>query len=82
MISFELGEELELIRQSASRFAQEQLRGAARAAERARAVPPELCQAFAELGLGSAVLAEDLDEKPLSVSPYLVEEHEEDTVQV
>ena len=60
MISFDLGEELDLIRQSASRFAQEQLRGAARSAERARQVPQALCQAFAELGLGSVTLAENL----------------------
>jgi hypothetical protein len=29
-----------------------------------------------------AVLAEDLDEKPVTVSPYLVEEHEQETIAV
>lgn len=60
MISFQTSDELSLVADSAGRFAQEKLRPAGRAAERARAVPQGLRTAFAELGLGLVELPESL----------------------
>jgi len=60
MIDFELGEELELIRETARSFSAERLRPHDRAFEGARSVPDELRQTFAEMGLASLEIPESL----------------------
>lgn len=60
MIAFDLGDELELVVQSAQRFAQNDLRPAARAAAQSRQVPEAVVQRFVQMGLGLCDLPEGL----------------------
>ena len=60
MIDFELGTELELLRETAHAFAEERLRPEDRAHESDRAVGAEAVQAYREIGLGSIELPEAL----------------------
>ncbi len=60
MIAFDLGEELELVAQSAQRFADTELRPAARAAAASRQVPEAMILKFVQIGLGLCDLPEHL----------------------
>lgn len=60
VIAFDLGEELELVAQSAQRFADSDLRPAARAAAASRQVPDAIVQKFVQMGLGLCDLPEHL----------------------
>ena len=58
MIAFDLGEELDLVVQTAQRFADADLRPAARAASASRQVPETIVQKFVQMGLGLCDLPE------------------------
>jgi alkylation response protein AidB-like acyl-CoA dehydrogenase len=60
MIDFELGEELELIQETARAFAAEQLRPREREFEAARAVGDDVRGVFTEIGLAALELPEEL----------------------
>ena len=69
MISFELTEEQELIRETVREFAIGELREAARPADEASAAPDELLEKSWELGLVAAVIPEDLGGGGMERSP-------------
>lgn len=60
MIDFDLGDDLAMIRDTAERFARDQLAPNMREAERARGLAPELRRRFHELGLSAVELPEEL----------------------
>ena len=59
MIDFELGDELELVRQTARGFADDHLRPRMREHESARALSAEACAAYAEIGFATLEWPED-----------------------
>jgi alkylation response protein AidB-like acyl-CoA dehydrogenase len=61
MIDFELGEELELIRETARSFAAERLGPHDREFEASRSVPDDLRRTFTDMGLASLEIPESLD---------------------
>ncbi len=58
MISFELGEDLEAIRDTVRRFAAEEIRPVMRQCEEDGALPPRLIKSYLELGLTGLMLSE------------------------
>ena len=60
VIDFALGDELELVRDTARAFADDHLRPGERACEAARGVPEAVRRAFAEIGLAALELPESL----------------------
>jgi alkylation response protein AidB-like acyl-CoA dehydrogenase len=61
MFEFELGEDLELIAETAKSFAQDELLPKLREHERARAVEPAIRKIFADMGLAGLELPESLE---------------------
>ncbi len=75
MFDFGLGEDLELIVETARSFAQDELEPRLREHEGARAVLPAVCETFAEMGLAGLELPESLEGAGLgAVARVLVNE--------